>query len=135
LFEEGLSGNQALARLKELNISPRRQTFFNEWRSVVGYEKGYARSVLQPESKPPAEDLIVPSERYVHSPYTYRFRAMLYDPRTGEYSSGFLHLASDELLTIAEARAQLEEAAATRKGFKCESAEVEEFVGIYRRQE
>jgi len=128
-----MSGNQALAALREQGISPRRQSFFNEWRSVAGYEKNKFNARFQPESKAPSEAYVTPTERYIHSPYTYRFEADLYDPRTGEYKRGFLHQIGDELITIGEARAKLEAGIVGRKGAKCEAARLGKFVGAFER--
>jgi len=108
LVKEGYSGRGAMAWLRDQGLKFSNESFWTVWREEAMYEKGTWRASRLPEDRPPPDDLVQRSERYVLSEYTYRFYAESIDERTGERESRAIHLGLEKKVSIEEARAILE---------------------------
>lgn len=133
LWNAGMSGRQAMEWLRGQGFQFRTQTFYNYWREVAGYEKGKYWASRQPEDRPPAPNYIIETNRYITWEYTYAFTVRVTDLETGKTEISRRLRGMNELVTISEARAALEEAMRDmEKKYKLK-IEVLGFAGAYHR--
>jgi len=115
-YNEGLSGNATLKILREQGYGMRTQDFYDQWRGVAGYTKNQWRASLQPEDRAPTDEFLQPGGANMYKKYQYTFTAERWDADKKTYVSGVLSLTSDERITIAKAREQLQEGLLSNRG-------------------
>jgi len=109
LAAEGLSGRAAMSMLRETGFSFTDRTFWNEWRADVGYEKGTWLAARQREDAPPPASLVQRKGNYPWMGYTYRYTVRVWDQETLTSRLETRQVGIEQRLTIAEARAVLQE--------------------------
>jgi hypothetical protein len=105
-YTEGMSGSGALSALKEAGLGYRKQDFYNDWRTTVGYEKDKSAVMNLKDTDLVPESLQSAGSPGQTSTFSYRFTTPGGDPARGEYGIQHTAVNSEHMLTVGQATAQ-----------------------------
>lgn len=108
MLQMGMTTTAGLNLLRSEGMGYRRTDFLSDWREAAGTERKRDPLRAIPKSYRPTESTIQRTDYEQVHKFNYDYKIEGYDIITGEDTETFITVASDDILTMAEAEAEAE---------------------------